>query len=84
MVEERAVVDVAQVLGQRLDVRVVGPGLDEQDAHARILADARGDDAAAGAGADDDQVVVVGRGHMRSVQSIRVAQSDAGRFDDQP
>ena len=58
VIEEGGVVDVAEVFGKGFEIRVIGAGLHEEHADARVFADARGDHCAAGAGADDDQVVV--------------------------
>jgi len=59
---EGGVIDVAEVFGQGLEVWIVGSGLDQEDADARVFGDSGGDDASAGAGAGDDQVVLVTHG----------------------
>jgi hypothetical protein len=54
------VVAVDEVEGESVGGGIVGPGFDEADGAARILAGARGDDGARRAGAHDEDVEGLG------------------------
>ena len=53
-------VAILQLVGEALEVRVVGPRLQQQHRASRVLAQARGQDRARRAGSDDDVVVLHG------------------------